>query len=81
MPPQVAPALTGFVLAAFVIGSVYSVQTYVGATTSQAGRSFIATSRQALAAVPAGTTVVDQLAPPSVMAATFCSARSVTKIR
>ena len=69
MPPQVAPALTGFVLAAFVIGSVYSVQTYVGATTSRAGRSFIATARQALAAVPAGTTVVDQLAPPSVMAA------------
>lgn len=69
MPAQVAPALTGFLLAAFVIGSVYSVQTYVGATTSQPGRSFIATARQAVAAVPAGTPVVDQLAPPSLMAA------------
>jgi hypothetical protein len=68
MPSQVAPVMTGFVLAAFAFGSVYSVQTYVESTTSQPGRSFIATVRQAIAAVPAGTPVVDQLAPSSVMA-------------
>ncbi len=65
---QVAPMMTGFVLAAFVFGSIYSVQTYVGSTTSAPGRSFIATAEEAVASVPAGTTVLDQLAPPSVMA-------------
>jgi hypothetical protein len=69
VPTQVAQAMTGVVLAAFAVGSVYSVQTYVESTTSQPGRSFIATARQALAAVPPGTPVVDQFAPPSVMAA------------
>jgi hypothetical protein len=65
---QVAPMMTGFVLAAFVFGSIYSVQTYVSSTTSGPGRSFIATAEEAVAATPAGTTVVDQLTPPSVMA-------------
>ncbi len=65
---QVAPMMTGFVLAAFVFGSIYSVQTYVGSTTSGPGRSFIATAEEAVASVPPGTTVLDQLAPPSVMA-------------
>ncbi len=69
VPAQVAPVMTGFVLAAFALGSVYSVQTYVESTTSAPGRSFIATAREALAAVPPGTPVVDQFAPPSVMAA------------
>ncbi len=65
---QVAPMMTGFVLAAFVLGSIYSVQTYIGSTTSAPGRSFIATAEEAVASVPSGTTVVDQHAPPTVMA-------------
>jgi hypothetical protein len=74
LPTQVAPMMTGFVLAAFALGSVYSVQTYVGATTSQPGRSFIATVRQALAATPRGTPVVDQLTPSGVMASLLLGA-------
>jgi len=68
MPAPVTPVVTCFILTAFAIGSVYSVQTYVGSTTSQPGRSFFATARQALKEVPPGTVVVDGLAPPSVMA-------------
>ena len=69
VPTQAAPMMTGFVLAAFAVGSVYSVQTYVESTSSQPGRSFIATAREALAATPPGTPVVNQFAPTSVMAA------------
>lgn len=68
-PGQVMPMITGLALGAFILGSVFSVQTYLHATTSQPGRSYIATARQALAAVPRGTVVVDQPAASSVMAA------------
>ncbi|MCW2935184.1 MAG: hypothetical protein JWM19_6146 [Actinomycetia bacterium] len=68
IPTQASPVMVGFILAAFAIGSVYSVQTYVESTTSQPGRSFIATAREALEEVPPGTVVVNGLAPPSVMA-------------
>jgi hypothetical protein len=69
LPAQVVPTMTGFALAAFVVGSIYSVQTYVGATTTAPGRSFIATAREAVAATPPGTVIVDELAPPSIMLA------------
>jgi hypothetical protein len=68
IPAQASPVMVGIILAAFAIGSVYSVQTYMESTTSQPGRSFIATAREALAEVPPGTVVVNGLAPPSVMA-------------
>jgi len=68
LPAQATPVAACVILTAFAIGSVYSVQTYVDSTTSQPGRSFIATAREALQDVPPGTVVVDQLAPTSVMA-------------
>jgi hypothetical protein len=68
MPTQASPIMAGCILSAFAIGSVYSVQTYVESTTSQAGRAFIATAREAVEEVPPGTVVVNGLAPPSVMA-------------
>jgi hypothetical protein len=66
---QARPMIIGLALGAFAISSVFSVQRYVTSTTSQPGRSYLATAREALAAVPRGTVVVDQLAAPSVMAA------------
>jgi hypothetical protein len=68
IPTQAPPVMACIILTAFAIGSVYSVQTYVESTTSQPGRSFIATAGEALEEVPPGTVVVDGLAPPSVMA-------------
>jgi len=66
---QVALVATGVALGAFLFGSVWSVQAYVTATTTQPGRAFIANARQALAAVPRGTVVVNQLASSDLMAA------------
>ena len=66
---QLAPVATGVALGAFLFGSVWSVQAYVSTTTTQPGRAFIANARQALAAVPAGTVVVNQLASSDLMAA------------
>jgi hypothetical protein len=68
LPTQAVPVTTCIILTAFAIGSLYSVQTYVDSTTSQPGRSFIATARAALEEVPPGTVVVDNPAPSSVMA-------------
>jgi hypothetical protein len=67
--PQVVPVATGVALGVFLFGSVWSVQAYVTGTTTQPGRAVIANARQALAAVPRGTVVVDQLASSDLMAA------------
>jgi hypothetical protein len=66
---QVAPVATGIVLTAFIFGSVWSVQSYVSVTTTQPGRAFIANAREALAEVPRGTPVADQLASSNLMSA------------
>lgn len=66
---QVVPVATGVTLGVFLFGSVWSVQAYVTGTTTQPGRAFIANARQALAAVPRGTVVVNQLASSDLMAA------------
>ncbi len=66
---KVVPVATGVALGAFLFGSVWSVQAYVTATTTQPGRAFIANARQALAAVPRGTVVVNQQASSDLMAA------------
>ncbi len=66
---QAVPVATGIALGAFLFGSVWSVQAYVNVTTTQPGRAFIANARQALAAVPRGTVIVDQLASSNLMSA------------
>ncbi len=68
-PGQAAPVAIGIVLSAFIVGSIWSVQSYVSVTTTQPGRAFIANARQALAEVPRGTPVVDQLASSNLMSA------------
>ena len=75
MPParavtgQVVPVATGMALGVFLFGSIWSVQAYVTGTTTQPGRAVIANARQALAAVPRGTVIVNQLASSDLMAA------------
>lgn len=66
---QAAPLATGIVLGAFFFGSLWSVQGYVNVTTTQPGRAFIANARQALAEVPRGTVIADQLASSNLMSA------------
>ena len=66
---QVVPVATGVALGVFLFGSIWSVQAYVTGTTTQPGRAVIANARQALAAVPRGTVVVNQLASSYLMAA------------
>jgi hypothetical protein len=66
---QVGPVATGIVLTAFIFGSIWSVQSYVNVTTTQPGRAFIANAREALAQVPRGTPVADQLASSNLMSA------------
>ena len=63
------PVATGVALGVFLFGSIWSVQAYVTGTTTQPGRAVIANARQALAAVPRGTVVVNQLASSDLMAA------------
>jgi hypothetical protein len=66
---QMAPVVTGIALSAFIFGSIWSVQSYVTVTTTQPGRAFITNARQALAQVPRGTPIVDQLASSNLMSA------------
>jgi hypothetical protein len=66
---QAVPVATGIALGAFFFGSLWSVQGYVNVTTTQPGRAFIANARQALAEVPRGTVIADQLASSNLMSA------------
>lgn len=63
----VAAALVG----AFLIGSVFSVQSFVSDTTSLPNQFFIEDARVAVAEAPAGTMVFNQKVPENVMLATF----------
>jgi hypothetical protein len=66
---QAAPVAIGIALSAFIFGSIWSVQSYVSVTTTQPGRAFIENARQALAEVPRGTPVADQLVSSNLMSA------------
>jgi hypothetical protein len=66
---QAAPVAIGIALSAFIFGSIWSVQSYVSVTTTQPGRAFIENARLALAEVPRGTPVADQLASSNLMSA------------
>jgi hypothetical protein len=66
---QAVPVATGLVFGMVLLGSVWSVQSYVNVTSSAPGRAYLANARQALAAVPRGTPVVDQYASSDVVAA------------
>lgn len=63
----VAAALVG----AFLIGSVFSVQSFVSDTTSLPNQFFIEDARVAVAEAPTGTVVFNQKVPENVMLATF----------
>lgn len=63
----VAAGLVG----AFIIGSVYSVQTFQSDTNSLAARIFIENARAALAEAPAGTIILNQPVPAAVMIPLF----------
>jgi hypothetical protein len=65
----VALALT----AIFILGSVWSVQQYVHATTPDGavGRSYIADARLALAQTPPGTVIVNSQVPSNLMITLF----------
>jgi hypothetical protein len=56
---------------ALLIGSVWSFQHFEAATTSESGRSYIATARLALAEAPAGTVIVDDPVPQAVFGGLF----------
>jgi hypothetical protein len=60
--------------AVFVIGSVYSVQSFQAETTKwtvTAGQAYINNARAALADTPAGTVIVNQAVPRTLMAGTY----------
>lgn len=57
---------TAAVLTAFIAGSLWSYDTYVHATSTVAGQSYIATARQAMAAAPKGAEIVSTPVPPFV---------------
>jgi hypothetical protein len=56
---------------ALLIGSVWSFQHFKAATTTESGRSYIATARLALADAPAGTVIVDDPVPQAVFGGLF----------
>ena len=56
---------------AFVIGSVWSVQSFQSDTSSVPVQAYLANARAALAEAPAGTVIVDQDVPPILMTGLF----------
>lgn len=67
-PGRIAAAtLVGVAL----VGSVFSVQSFVSGTTSLPDRIFVADAEASIAQAPAGTVIVDQLVPDSLMIGLF----------
>jgi len=58
-------------VAAIVIGSLWSAHAYQDATTNSPARSFIATAKQALGQVPKGARIISTPLPAAVMNAAF----------
>jgi hypothetical protein len=54
-----------------LIGSIWSFHAYLADTTSESGRSFLATARLALAEAPVGTVVVSAPVPANVLGGYF----------
>jgi len=66
------------VLAVFLAGSFWSLQSLAGVTDTRAARSYIATARAAVAQAPPGTLVVDGFTPAAVMDPVFFPASGTT---
>ena len=66
-----ARAATVVVLAIFLAGSFWSLQSLEGVTHTEAARSYIATARVAIAQAPPGAVIVDTPTPPMIMMAAF----------
>ncbi len=64
---QWAQGSARLVLAAFLIGSFWSLQALEGITNSTVARSYIATARAAVAKAPRGTLIVDTPTPTMIM--------------
>lgn len=58
---------TRLVVAAFLVGSFWSLVALEGITNAAAARSYIATARLAVAGVPRGTVIVDTPTPAMIM--------------
>lgn len=61
------------VVGAFVVGSVWSVQSFQHVTTSAVSRTYLANARKALVAAPNGTVILSRLVPGAVMLGIFHS--------
>jgi hypothetical protein len=55
----------------FLVGSVFSVQSFVSDTTSAPDKTFMADAEASVAQAPTGTVIVDQLVPDSLMIGLF----------
>jgi hypothetical protein len=66
-----AQAATAVVLAIFLAGSFWSLQSLEGITHTDAARSYIATARAAIAQAPHGAVVIDTPMPAMIMDALF----------
>jgi hypothetical protein len=66
-----ARAATVVVLAVFLAGSFWSLQSLEGMTRTGAARSYIATARAAVAQAPHGAVIVDTPTPAMIMDAAF----------
>jgi hypothetical protein len=67
--PELAAATT--VVAAIVVGSLWSYYDYPADPTAAGARGYIATARLALTDAPAGTVIVDEPVPPDVTGGPF----------
>jgi hypothetical protein len=66
-----ARAATAVVLAIFLAGSFWSLQSLEGITHTEAARSYIATARAAIAQAPRGTVIIDTPTPAMIMSPVF----------
>jgi hypothetical protein len=66
-----ARAATVVVLAVFLVGSFWSLQSLEGITHTEAARSYIATARVAIAEAPHGAVIVDTPTPIMIVDAAF----------
>jgi hypothetical protein len=73
-----ARAATAAALAAFLVGSFWSLQALEGMTNAKAARSYIATARAAVAGAPRGTLIVDRPTPAMIMEPVFFWRRGYT---
>jgi len=71
LTPQQVRSVTACLVTALLIGSVWSLQGFKAATTSESGRSYIATAQVALADAPAGTVIVDDPVPQAAFGGLF----------